>query len=230
VEANRAVELLRAVFNHASQLVKWNGANPAEKIDKYQERSRDRTLSEDEVGRLNQALMAEPNPYWRAYFPLCLMLGTRKSELLGARWEDIDLGRRTLTIPSTKAGRSLLLPVPGPAMNLLVSLPSYRTSDWVFPGEGRTGHLVEPKKAWARICERAGIKDRRGTWIHDLRRTIGSWLKDKGHDTALIGRVLNHADPASTAVYARLSAEPIRAALEANATVVMAALPAKAAS
>lgn len=45
--------------------------------------------------------------------------------------------------------------------------------NWVFEGSGTTGHLVEPKSGWKRILDRAGIKDLR---IHDLRRTLGSWL------------------------------------------------------
>lgn len=68
-----------------------------------------------------------------------------------------------------------------------------------------------------RIRVRAKVTDVR---IHDLRRTLGSWLKASGADLATIGRVLNHADPASTAVYARLDTEAIRPALEANARLM----------
>src|SRR5262249_40740399 len=131
--------------------------------------------------------------------PLCLLLGPRKSELLAARWSDIDLGQRTWRLPMTKAGRSHLLPLPEPAVGILEALPSRGQSDWVFPGDGASGHLVEPKKAWQRIRQRAGVPDVR---IHDLRRTLGSWLAASGYSLPLIGRALNHTNVNTTAVYA----------------------------
>ena len=79
-------------------------------------------------------------------------------------------------------------------------------------------HLEEPKKAWQRIRERANTKDVR---IHDLRRTLGSWLAASGYGLPMIGRVLNHSQPSATAVYARLDLEPVRRALEANAQAML---------
>jgi len=61
---------------------------------------------------VNDALEQEPGEHWRAYFPLSLLLGTRRTELLSARWEDMDLERRTWRIPATKSGRPHLLPLP----------------------------------------------------------------------------------------------------------------------
>jgi integrase len=72
---------------------------------------RERFLSPEEVRRLNDALLDEPDLYWKAYFPLALMLGTRRAELLSVRWENVDLEARTLRLPETKAGRSHLLPL-----------------------------------------------------------------------------------------------------------------------
>jgi integrase len=142
------------------------------------------------------------------------MLGTRKAELLRARWTDIDFDQGTLRIPTTKAGRSHLLPLPVSAVDLLKGLPSYQTEIFVFPSDSaHDGHLVEPAKAWQRIRARADLKDVR---IHDLRRTLGSWLAGQGYNTPLIGKALNHRNAASTAVYARLDLDPLRLALEKN--------------
>jgi hypothetical protein len=74
------------------------------------------------------------------------------------------------------------------------------------------------KKAWQRIRDRANTKDVR---IHDLRRTVGSWLAASGYGLPMIGRVLNHSQPSATAVYARLDLEPVRRALEANAQTML---------
>jgi integrase len=214
VAANRAMTLLRAVFNLARDWRLFSGENPTAAVKFFPEPKRERFLSPEELRRVNQALAYEPNEYWRAYFPLTLMLGPRRSELLAARWADIDLDQRTWRMPTTKAGRSHLLPLSEPAVTHLASLPSRGSNDWVFPGSGKTGHLVEPKSAWQRIRERAGVPD---VTVHDLRRTLGSWLAGAGYSLPMIGKALNHSSPSSTAVYARLALDPVREMLEQNA-------------
>src|SRR5437762_3073017 len=106
----------------------------------FRKEKRERFLSPDELRRVNEALAEEPNVFWRAYFPLSLLLGTRRSELLSARWADIDLEQQTWWLPMTKAGRSHLLPLPSPAVQVLRLLPGRQESEWVFPGIGATGH------------------------------------------------------------------------------------------
>lgn len=59
---------------------------------------------------------------------------------------------------------------------------------WVFPGSGATGHIVEPKKAWARVLARAGLDSLR---IHDLRRTAGIVAGQTGASLAIVGKRLN---------------------------------------
>lgn len=220
VEANRAVELLRAAFNFGKKTLKWKGENPAENIEKFPEQPRERRLSAGEMVRVNAALADEENVYWRAYFPLVLMLGTRRGEMLSLRWENVNLAEREVRFPTTKEDRTLLLPLPPVAVRILHALPRRDGCPWVFPGDGKTGHLVEPKAAWQRIRTAAGVPD---VTIHDLRRTLGSWLKTAGYDLATIGRVLNHADSSSTAIYARLDVEGIRPMLAANARLMLGA-------
>lgn len=217
--ANRALALLRTMLNLATDWGILQGQNPARRVKMFREEKRDRFLSPEELKKVNASLLQEPNPYWRAFFPLGLLLGARRSELLGAKWADVDFGQRTWRIPATKAGRPHLLPLPEPAVAILDSLPSKEQSEWVFPGEGASGHLVEPKKAWQRIRARAEVPDVR---IHDLRRTLGSWLAAGGYSLPLIGKALNHTSVATTAVYARLNIDPVREALEKNAALMLA--------
>ena len=82
---------------------------------------------------------------------------------------------------------------------------------FVFPGLGASGHLIEPKTAWARVLKRAKIEN---LHVHDLRRTVGSWLAGQGANAFVIGRALGHKSLAATQVYARLDLEPVRAAME----------------
>jgi integrase len=218
-ESNRITVLLRTMLNIARDLKLYTGENAAARIKLFREEKRERFLSPEELHRVNDALAQEPNEYWRAYFPLSLMLGTRRTELLAARWADVDLEQRTLRLPMTKAGRSHLLPLPTPVVEMLQALPSREESEWLFAGRGATGHLVEVASAWQRIRGRAGVPDVR---VHDLRRTLGSWLAAAGYNLPLIGRALNHSNSVSTAVYARLQLDPVREALERNAALMLA--------
>jgi integrase len=216
--ANRTVALLRTIFNRAADWGYLSDGNPAERVRLFREEKRDRFLSPDELSRVNEALLEEDNLYWRAYFPLSLFLGTRRTELLEARWVDIDLERGTWRIPNTKSGNSPLLPLPKAAVAIFHQLPSQSTSEWVFPGSGNSGHLIEPAKAWQRIRARAGVSDVR---IHDLRRTLGSWLASEGYSLPIIGRALNHQNASTTQIYARLQLDPVREALEKNAASML---------
>ena len=100
-----------------------SGENPSARIRLFKEERRERFLSPEELRRVNQALLDEPDWRWRAFFRVALMLGTRRSELLSVRWADIDLKQRTLRLPETKAGRPHFLPLPEPACNAL-SIPA----------------------------------------------------------------------------------------------------------
>jgi integrase len=172
--ANRMLAALKTMFNLARNewrlfgrhdAVGWHpGENPAEGAKPFKEYKRERFLSPEELQRVNAALLEEPDWRWRTYFPLALMLGTRKSELLAMRWQHIDLNAHTWRIPETKTGNSHLLPLPAPATAMLEKLPSRDQSDWVFPGTGASGHLTEPKMAWSRIRKRAGVENAR---VHD---------------------------------------------------------------
>jgi integrase len=59
--------------------------------------------------------------------------------------------------------------------------------------------------------------------LHDLRRTVGSWLAQAGNSLHLIGRVLNHSNTSTTAVYARFGEDSVRAALEQHGARIMGA-------
>ena len=218
--ANRLVALLRSMFNAALDWKLFHDANPAAKVKQFKEHKRERFLSPEELIRVNEALLAEPEP-WRSYFPLVLLTGTRRMELLTARWENVDLAARTLKLIETKNGRSLLLPLPAAAVAILEALPSRGQSEWVFPaGRSVSGHVTEPKSAWSRIRARAGVPDVR---IHDLRRTLGSWLAGAGFSLPMIGCALGHQSPSSTSVYARLDLDPVRRMLEVNAAAMFGA-------
>ncbi len=212
--ANRMVALVRTMFNLAFDWGHHPGPNPASRIKFFKEVKRDRFVKPDELPRLWKALQNEPNPYVRGAFFIGLLTGARRSEVLGMQWEDLDLVQGLWRIPDTKAGRPHTLPLPRLVVDELLKLPRLDANPYVFCGRWGRKNLNNVSKPWLRIRKEAGLDDVR---LHDLRRTLGSWLVAAGASLPLIGKALNHSQPATTAIYARLQLDPVREALEANA-------------
>jgi integrase len=217
--ANRVVALVRKMYNLAGVWGVSRGENPAMGIELFPEEKRDRFVQPHELPRLFEALNKEPNPYVKTAFLVALLTGARRGEVLAMHWDDLNLEQAIWRIPHTKANRPHYIPLPQPVMAILHGLPHLHGCPYVFPGRDGKGHLVNIAKAWTRIRERAGLTDVR---IHDLRRTLGSWLAVDGASLSLIGRALNHTQVSTTAIYARLNLDPVRGALEANAQRMLA--------
>lgn len=207
--ANRFLDRLRAVFNKAIEWG-WEGKNPTDGIKKHKQKSRDRYLTSEEIPRFFKAFEEEDNQIIKDFILTCLFTGARKSNVLAMRWDNISLVNRTWYIPETKNGEPQLIPLVNEVMTVLERRNESKApyQQWVFPSKNSSsGHLQEPKKVWLRILKNSGIKDFR---LHDLRRTLGSWMAHLGASQYVIGKGLNHKSPKSTAVYARLSIDPVR--------------------
>lgn len=207
--ANRMLALLRSMLNRAIEDdgTVWAGPNPTIGVKRFRERSRDRFLTPEELPRFFDALAEEPDGTVRDFFWLALLTGARKSNILAMRWDQLTL-EGLWRIPRTKNDDPQLIPLVPTARKILeVRRELYGAGPWVFPGPGKTGHLIEVRKAWVRVCKRAELEDLR---IHDLRRTLGSWQAMAGTSLPIIGASLGHRDPKATAVYARLGVDPVR--------------------
>ena len=213
VEANRCLETLRSAWRWAERegLLAPGLTNPAMRVTRFRERSRDRWLRTEEVARLMAAVAQEEDPYVKAAIPLFLLTGLRKRELLGAKWADVDQARGEIRLPVTKTGEAQTRVLIAPAVEILRGLPRMAESPYIFP---RSSDPSKPrddiKKPWDRIRKRAGLED---VTLHDLRRTAGSVMAQKGVPLEIIGKVLGHSHPAVTRLYARLSSENEREAL-----------------
>jgi integrase len=214
-EANRVIELVSKMFSLAERwgFLPEDNKNPAHGIDHYKEEKRDRWITPEELPRLAEAIDRDESPYARAALWLYLLTGVRKRELLRSRWDDIDWTRKELRIPETKAGRTHYVPLSEPAISLLTQIPRMESNPHIIVGLKEGAHLVNIDRAWRRIRAAAGVEDVR---LHDLRRTVGSWLAQAGNSLHLIGRVLNHSSQATTAVYARFAQDHVREALEVH--------------
>jgi integrase len=216
--ANRVLALISVVFRKAIDWG-WISVNPAIGVKKFKEKSRDRFLHGGELPRFFKALTEEPSKTMADFFMISLLTGARKENVLSMQWKDINFDNRIWTIPDTKNGESLKLPLSVEVADILQS----RLSDdveklWVFPSKtSKSGHLEEPKRAWKQLLQRAALEDLR---LHDLRRTLGSWQAATGANSYVIGKSLGHKTQQATAIYARLNLDPVRESVN-RATAAM---------
>jgi integrase len=207
IMANRALNLLRTVFNYSPKLG-YDGPNPAGKgVTRFTEMSRDRFLQKSEMQAFFTALGKAEQP-WRDYIALLLFTGQRKSTVAAMRWENLDMEGNVWKIPKPKNNRLTTIPLTAPAIYILESRSLDREADcpWVFPSRNG-GHLKDARKPWCKLLEDAGLKN---LHLHDLRRSLGSWQATQGAGLAIIGASLGHADLKSTQIYSRVEQTAVR--------------------
>ena len=212
-QANRAFQLIRSLFRVGDE-IGYTGANPCLKVRLFQEQSRERFLMPDELKLFYDAVMQEP-PLWRDLLFVLLFTGQRKRNVCQMRWEELDLTRGLWFVAgeTMKNGSPLVVVLSTNALAILKerSSASDKHAGWVFPSERGAGAVVDPKKAWERVREHSGLADVR---MHDLRRTLGSWQALTGTSLQIIGKSLGHKSMKATEVYARLTTDPVREAVE----------------
>lgn len=214
--ANRVLALLSKAFTLA-EVWGWrpDGSNPCRHVERFKEEKRERFLSPEEIGRLGDGLsaadyQATESPTVVAAVRLLLFTGCRLSEILTLRWEHVDLGAACLRLPDSKTGRRIVYLSP-PAREVLASLERAEGNPYVIEGARKGEHLVNLEKPWRRIRAQVGLEDVR---LHDLRHTFASIGAGAGLSLPLIGKMLGHTQPATTARYAHLAADPVRRAAD----------------
>ena len=227
-QANRVLALVKSMFGKAEG-IGWKGENPAKGIKKFPEVARDRFLLPEELPAFFVALAEEPNPFIQGFFTLCLLTGARRSNVLAMRWNEISWELKQWHIANTKGGFAVVVPLCPQAIQVLERLRGQekRSDEWVFPSDRGAAHLKDPMPAWRRLCKRAGFvdsDDKPTLHIHDLRRSLGSWGALTGASLHVIGKLLGHVRPETTAIYARLTLDPVREAVDkATAAIFTAA-------
>lgn len=210
--ANKAVALLSAIMSFAVDR-RMVDHNPVLGVKKYREGKKERYLSSEEMQRLGAALeAAEGNelPGALTAIRLLALTGARRSEILGARWDQLDMERSILILPDSKTGHKVLL-LGAPAMDVLRSAPRIQGNPHVCPGKSPGKPIVNIQKVWNRIRTEAGIPDVR---LHDLRHSFASVSAAEGDSLLVIGRLLGHSNPSTTERYAHLTDDPIKRAAD----------------
>ena len=230
-QANRLVAVLRVMFTLARTEWAARSDNPCHGAQREHEEQRERNLSEPEVHRLLEACatyemdsgMAADARGGADAIRLLLFSGARLQEVLKAEWREFDLERGLWVKPSshTKTKRLHRVELDGPALELLTDMHARRThARFLFPGapsKGRgagttseTKPRVGLKRPWTAVVKLAGLEDVR---LHDLRRTLASWMLSDGASLATVGKALGHTQVATTNRYAHLASSVQRSAL-----------------
>jgi integrase len=107
-----------------------------------------------------------------------ILTAARSGEVLGARWDEIDLEARVWLIPKNrmKAGREHRVPLSDPAMAILAKLNEIRISGVVFPGLRRDQSLSP--SAMELTMRRMKI---RGATVHGFRSSFRDWAGNETH-------------------------------------------------
>ena len=154
---------------------------------------------------------------------LLLLTGCRVGEVLSLRWENVNLERRLLLLSDSKTGAKPVF-LSTAAAELIGTLPRMAGTEYVFPGDRPGKPIVSLRKSWERVCKIAKIDALR---LHDLRHSYASVGAADGLSLPVIGALLGHSQPATTARYAHLAASPLHEAADAIGARITAALDGK---
>ena len=124
------------------------------------------------------------------YILLLFMTGLRRQEGFKLKWADVDLKGRTFTISETKNKNPLALPMGKFTYDIFKRRKEGDDeSQYVFPGSGKTGHLVEPKKQVSQVFNSSGVK----FCLHDLRRGFITTAESLDISSYAMKAMVNHA-------------------------------------
>ena len=233
--ANRVIAIIASMYGFAARrgLVP-KGTNPVEGLERFRENSRERYLNTEELKRLGETLrLAEtsglpwasdggkvPNkhrakpenqrtliaPEAVLAFRLLLFTGARLREILHLEWRFVDMERGLILLPDSKTGRKTIV-ISAPVLDLLRQ--TQRRGAYVIPGLSGDTPRSDLKKPWLAIQRHALLE---GVRIHDLRHTFASIGAGASLGLPIVGKLLGHSQPATTARYAHLDADPVRRA------------------
>jgi integrase len=218
----------------ASKMFAWaetrgyrpRGSNPCVGIERFKEGKRERFLSTAEFGRLGATLAesergeAQEDAFVIAAIRLLVFTGARLGEVLSLKWDYVDFERGMLNLPESKTG-SKTIHLNAPALQILSDLGRVEDNPFVFPGRRKGRALVNIQRPWEHIRKRAGLE---GVRLHDLRHSYASVAVAGGGSLPMIGKLLGHAQSATTERYAHLADDPVRQVNEDAGRAIEAAM------
>lgn len=191
VSANRALAHLKHLMGWCVERGMIDASPIAGMKPLSKERSRERVLTEDELGALWTACDAEGYPFGDC-IKLLILSGQRRAEVAEMRWSELDLEKRLWTLPSQRAknGKQHTVPITDAMMDVLRRVPRFLGSDYVFTTKG-----TSPISGFGRLKKRLvkALPDATEHWTpHDLRRTMSTHMAMLGVPQPVTEALLNH--------------------------------------
>lgn len=196
--ANLAMRLLRALFNFAagqyedSQGLSLITENPVKRLSQtrawYRIERRQTYIKPHQLADWYQAVINLKNKTLSHYLLFILFTGLRREEAAKLKWENVDLQAKTIKITDTKNHQEHILPLSDFLFDLLLARKDEAKSEFVFPGSGKSGHLIEPRKQKAKVIQATNIF----FTIHDLRRTFITIAESLDISAYAVKRLVNH--------------------------------------
>lgn len=216
VTANNVMRHLRSVYNFSAAAYEDFPPNPVAILSQarawHREQRRRSVIGAHQLPAWWSAVMGETEDA-RDVLLLALFTGMRRSEILSLAWERVDFDALTLTIPTTKNGDPLELPLSAFIADLLKARRDWtgQYRGWVFPSRSASGHIVETKSFTERVSSKSGVQ----FTAHDLRRTFVTIAESIDVPTYTLKRLLNHrTDGDVTGGYIIINAERLRTPVE----------------
>lgn len=201
---NRELALLKYMFNLA---IKWGKAstNPVSEVKLFrEERKPFRTLSPEKCEKL---IEASPD-YFRPIVIVALHTGLRRGEILGLRWDMVDLTKGVIQVEKSKNGQIRSVPMHERVREALMALR--RDGEYVFTKNGGEPRK-DIRKPFAQALKQARISPR--CRFHDLRHTFATCLVENGVDLVTVKELLGHSQIVTTMRYSHPSPKHKREAI-----------------
>jgi integrase len=250
-QANRAAALVSAVWNWAARRDEVPFAdNPARAIERFTEKGRERFLTREELARLGDVLRegetiglpyavdetkakarnapkpesrrVKLDPFAVVAIRLLILTGARLREILDAQWSQLDLERGVLFLRDSKTGRKPVY-LSAAAQSVLAETPRIKDNPHIIAGTGKAAR-ADLNRPWNAVRKAANLD---GLRIHDLRHSFASFGAGASLGLPIIGKLLGHSQPGTTARYAHLDADPVRRAAETIGATINAAMTRK---
>ncbi|WP_246594653.1 tyrosine-type recombinase/integrase [Mameliella sediminis] len=191
VSANRALAHLKHLMGWCVERGMIDASPIAGMKPLSKERSRERVLTDDELGALWEVFGDEGYPFGDC-MKFLMLSGQRRAEVAEMRWPEIDIQKRLWTLPSLRAknGKQHTVPLTDAMVEVLRKTPRFFNSDYVFTTTGKT-----PISGFGRLKDRLDKALPEGTepWIiHDLRRTMSTNMAMLGVPQPVTEALLNH--------------------------------------
>jgi integrase len=152
-----------------------------------------------------QKLLNAAPPHIRAIVVCALETGMRLGEILGLKWEAVNLQTGLITVTKTKTGKKRVIPISDRLRQVLrecikrgVAAPVF----WLKEGK----RLSDIKTGYKAALRRVGLMDKKYRF-HDLRHTFAARLIERGADPFTVQELLGHASITTTQRYAHPNLE-----------------------